>query len=150
MTLAEARKTLEQHKAWMQSSVDDPEPERPENEKVYEALDIAIGVLPKETKTRAPAHAWIKRLGDEFKGRYGLDPFNRSRSEENVAARQCVFLFLREEGYTCLEIGKATGYDHSTISFGCKQARDGLDIRDDVICQAWRRLLSILDKNLDY
>lgn len=74
MTLTEARKILEQYLTWMRSDVDEPEPYKPTNEAVYEAMKQAISVLPK---------AEVEGLSFEVKGDF-KELFNELMAGDGV------------------------------------------------------------------
>ena len=79
---------------------------------------------------------------------HGLDPFkDKSRKMMAVAMRQCVFLMLRREGYTQRELGDASGYDHSTVSWGEAHARDLVNIGDDLYTPVWNQI-NMIDEGI--
>lgn len=80
--------------------------------------------------------------------RHGLDPFaDKSRRMMSVAMRQCVFLMLRREGYTQKELGDATGYDHSTVSWGEAHARTLINIGDTMYNMVWSQI-NMIDEGM--
>ena len=151
MTLTEARKILEQHLAWCRSSVDDPEPPRPDSNDLYKAIEVAISALPKDfalptVSARPTARERIafirKRLLDEL----GFDPFaSRDRHRPMVYWRQCVMLLMLREGYRCGEVGRSCGYDHSTAVFARRQISGYLASGDKAITAIWVRLGKIVN-----
>ena len=79
---------------------------------------------------------------------HGLDPFkDKSRKMVAVAMRQCVFLMLRREGYTQRELGDATGYDHSTVSWGEAHARTLINIGDSMYKMVWNKI-NMIDEGM--
>lgn len=132
MTLTEARKILGDY--------------HPHEKKVREALKTAIAVLPKDE----PKPACDERLQyyiSLIQDNKGFNPFqNRSRNVNAVAWRRTVFLRLRQENYTLHEIGRATGYDHSTIISACKSLEDYLTIGDPTTTRIWKQFLTITNQ----
>ena len=75
------------------------------------------------------------RIRDAVKG---YDPFRvRTRNAKAVAWRQCVYLLLKNEGYTLHAIADASGYNHATIAWGIKHAKDLVDIGDSEYKRIW-------------
>ena len=78
------------------------------------------------------------RIRDAVKG---YDPFRvRTRNAKAVAWRQCVYLLLKNEGYTLHAIADASGYNHATIAWGIKHAKDLVDIGDSEYKRIWNEL----------
>ena len=108
---------------------------------------VAISFYPPEPERRMPVADRVAIVRDRL-GSRGLDPFrDRRRTEMLVATRQCVFLMLRLEGYTQKEIGKATGYDHSTISCGSSHARSLVNLGDSLYRDVWNKV-NMIDEGM--
>ena len=148
MTLTEARRILERYNAWRR--YDGPleqTPTQPEPKEIGEAIDLAISVLPEDSprKTASQRLAEIRQGIRETLN--GFDPFfKRSRVKETVIWRQAVFQQMRIEGYMLSEIARASGYDHATVLFGCRQTEDGLDVGDYETKTIWNRLSEIISR----
>ena len=145
MTLAEARKTLEEQLTWMRSSYDEPEPQRPDSDTLYEAMEIAISTLPKE-KGRVTAEQRLTQIEDAIIKEEGFNPFaSKSRNCNIVSWRQCIFLVMERDGYTYSQIGKAAGFDHTTIIWGAKKMEGYIQSGDRLAVDTWKRLNEILN-----
>lgn len=108
---------------------------------------VAISFCPPEPERRMPAADRVAIVRDRL-GSRGLDPFkDRRRTEMLVAMRHCVFLMLRREGYTQRELGDATGYDHSTVSWGEAHARDLVNIGDSLYTEVWNKI-NMIDEGM--
>ncbi len=138
MTLTEARRTFEKFK------------DKKLDKELKEAIRTAITVLP-EDYPRKTASQRLAEIREGIRETFdGFDPFaKRSRVREDVIWRQAVFYQLRNEGYTFPEVARASGYNHSTVLFGCTQTRDGLDIKDYETKIVWRRLNEIANGSTD-
>ena len=144
MTLTEARKVLEEYLAWMQSGVDEPEPNKPTNEAVYEAMKQAISVLPKAS-TRPTAEERLEAISKSIESAKGFNPFNdRSRSPSVVCWRHAICAILVSEGYRIVEIARATKYNHATIWWGVRRFKDYLDYGDKPSIAVWEDIQNII------
>lgn len=150
MTLSEARKILVRYNAWRR--YDGPleqTPTQPEPKEIGEAIDLAISVLPEDSprKTASQRLAEIRQgIREAFDG---FDPFlKRTRVREDAIWRQAVYWQMKLEGYSLSEIARASGYNHTTVLFGCRQTADGLDTGEPETKVVWRRLTEIA-KNTD-
>ena len=135
MTLHEARHTLEAAnprdaairqaiKVVLTALPDDPEPYRPE---VLKRADGILAAIARE--------------------RNGFNPFQeRTRLRKITVWRYAVWHQLRLEGYSCTQIGRATGYDHSTVYWGDRRITDWLSVHDFETMRVWRTLQEIIDK----
>lgn len=99
-------------------------------------------VAPPQEDTRPSASERLDllraRIRDAVKG---YDPFRiRTRNAKAVAWRQCVYLLLKNEGYTLHAIADASGYNHATIAWGIKHAKDLVDIGDSEYKRIWSEL----------
>lgn len=138
MTLQEAKHILETAsprdivireaiKVILTALPDDPEPYRPQAQKRAEEILAAIA-----------------------KEMDGLNPFKeRTRLRKITVWRYAVWHQLRLEGYSCTQIGRATGYDHSTIYWGDRRITDWLSIHDYETMQVWRIVQDILKADAD-
>lgn len=133
MTLTEARETLEKHR------------ETPIPDDLRDALDTVIPLLPK-ARLREPASSRLNTIRNRMASATGHDPFaSKSRDRNDVIARQCVWYRMKQmEGYNPSDIGRASGYNHSTVLFGVEQVQAGFDVRDKDIKNAWETLLEAL------
>ena len=127
MTLTEARKILERNHNLFHGELG-------------EAIDAAISVLPYEMRERPTVKKRLAEMLYSFTKAEIPDPFNRKRFGDIVIYRQCIFYALRKEGYTYDEIGKATGYDHSTVFWGKRRISNGLDVRDRQTVKVWNEV----------
>lgn len=145
MTLTEARKVLERYNNWRK--YDGPleqSPTQPEPKEIGEAIDVAIEILPKES-TRPSAEERLLEIRMAIKGLIDYDPFlERRRYRTGVTWRNCAYLQMRKEGYTFEEIGKASGYDHSTIFAGCAKLHQYLEIGDAITRSVYDKFASII------
>lgn len=134
MTLTEARKILEKFQGGYDTDPD----------AVHEAIALVITVLPK-SKGRPTARERLDHIrGVITDAKDGFDPFaKRTRERECVTWRNCVYLLLRKEGYSFSEIGKAAGYDHSTVLAGCAALRGFLDTKDTLTADVWNEFIRL-------
>ena len=135
MTLTEARRVFERYG------------DAPFEPDLKEAIMVAMTVLPEDypRKTASQRLAEIRQGIRETLN--GFDPFfKRSRVKETVIWRQAVFQQMRIEGYMLSEIARASGYDHATVLFGCRQTVDGLDVGDYETKTIWNRLSEIISR----
>lgn len=145
MTLTEARKILEQHLTWLRSCVDDTEPPRPSSDDLYEAIEVAISALPRDS-ARPTAGERLKAIRRIILETEGFDPFEtRSRDPNLVCWRQCVWLLLAREGYRSVEIARASAYDHSTMWWSIRRLQGYLDCGDKAAIATWEELNRILN-----
>ena len=80
-----------------------------------------------------------------MKSALGEDPFGtRRRDRVTVCRRQCVWRFLVREGYHSVEIGKVTGYDHSTIWWGVSRLDGYIEAGDWLSVSEWNELKEIM------
>lgn len=111
--------------------------------KVREALELLISVLPAEP-TRESALERAKELRTMIKDAKGFDPFAvKFKDRELVVWRNCVFYQLRKEGYTFGEIGRATGYNHSSIIHAYQTLGGYLEMGDRIATDIWKEYLGI-------
>ena len=144
MKLTDARKTLEEHLAWMQSTYDEPEPPRPDQETLYEAMETAISVLPRQSG-RQTVNERFDYICKAIESANGRTPFGtRSRDKEIVCWRQCVWRLLKQEGYPNLAIARATGWDHATVWWGLDRLTSYLQGGDPLATATWEELNRIL------
>lgn len=104
--------------------------------------DAVEGEVAPQEDTRPSASERLDllraRIRDAVKG---YDPFRvRTRNAKAVAWRQCVYLLLKNEGYTLHAIADASGYNHATIAWGIKHAKDLVDIGDSEYKRIWNEL----------
>lgn len=145
MTLTEARKILEQHLIWLRSCVDDPEPPRPASDDLYEAIEVAISVLPRDS-ARPTAKERLNAIRRIILDVEGFDPFEtRSRDPRLVCWRQCVWLLMANEGYRSVEMAKASAYDHATMWWGVRRLRGYLSCGDRAAIATWEELNRIIN-----
>ena len=135
MTLHEARHTLEAAnprdaairqaiKVVLTALPDDPEPYRPQAQKRADAILAAIA-----------------RQKD------GFNPFKeRTREQKYTLWRYAVWHQMRLEGYSFTQIGRATGYDHSTAYWGERRFTDWLSVHDYETTKTWKELREIIEK----
>lgn len=132
MTLTDARKILERFK--------------PDSQLVKEAIDLALSQLP---VPESPPE--IDKRFNELKiaikvAKDGYDPFeDRSRDVTNVTWRGCVFYQMRNEGYSYSQIGKISGYNHSTIIWSYNHFRQYLEINDHNTIKIWNEFLKYIN-----
>ena len=108
---------------------------------------IAVTFETEDPATRPTAAERVAKVRADLE-RHGLDPFkDKSRRMKTVAMRHCVFLMLRREGYTQRELGDATGYDHSTVSWGEAHARDLVNICDSLYTEVWNKI-NMIDEGM--
>lgn len=108
---------------------------------------IAVTFETEDPTTRPTAEERVAKVRADL-DRHGLDPFkDKSRRMKTVAMRHCVFLMLRREGYTQKELGDATGYDHSTVSWGEANARALVNLGDSLYTQMWNKI-NMIDEGI--
>ena len=68
------------------------------------------------------------------------------RSMINTDIRMMVAKRMREEGYTCRDIGEAAGRDHSTVSYWVNSINDILSVpvANAGFMRRWRRFLELV------
>lgn len=124
MNLTEARKIFEGRRPKA-----DPE--------LRSAMDAVIPILP-SGGTRPPVGERLRQIRGLIHEARGFDPFgSRGRDWDSVTWRQCVWITLREEGYGPSEIGKASGYSHSTVYLGLSRLRALLACGDMLSVAIW-------------
>lgn len=108
---------------------------------------VLVTFETEDPATRPTAEERVAKVRADLE-RHGLDPFaDKSRRMMAVAMRHCVFLMLRREGYTQRELGDATGYDHSTVSWGESQARDLISMGDSLYTRVWNKV-NMIDEGM--
>lgn len=114
MKLAEARRRFELYK------LNDLK-----REELEDMIDAAITVLHPSAKERLDEIRGIIRAAK------GIDPFaTRSRGQDTVCWRQCVWRRMRDEGYTLMEVGDASGCSHATVYTGVNRFNGYLSMND--------------------
>mgnify|MGYP002518429448 CR=1 FL=1 len=136
MTLQEARHVLESAK--------------PRDAVLRQAIRVALTALPDDPETYRPAV--VRRYEDMLErlaaAMDGFNPFKERTRLRNVTVwRYAIYHQLRLEGYSCTQIGRATGYDHSTVWWGDARITDWLDVRDYDTVKVWRDFLKIVVNN---
>ena len=63
----------------------------------------------------------------------GVDITDKSRKRGVTTARFVAFHWLRENGYTCVEVADMFGMHHSTVSYGVQEVDDFLSIGDKTV-----------------
>lgn len=132
MTLTEARRVFERYG------------DAPLDDDLKEAIMVAMTVLP-EDSPRKTASQRLSEIRQGIRETFdGFDPFaKRTRIREDAIWRQAVYRQMNMEGYSLSEIARASGYNHATVLFGCRQTANGLDIGDYETKVVWRRLIEI-------
>lgn len=101
---------------------------------------VRVTLETEEPETRPTAGERFRQVRSRLMAR-GCDPFgSRSRDIRKVAMRQCVFLLLRQEGYTYHAIARAALYDHSTVVWGRNNALDLINLGDPLYQRTWNDL----------
>lgn len=136
MTLQEARHVLESAK--------------PRDAVLRQAIRVALTALPDDPETYRPAV--VRRYEDMLErlaaAMDGFNPFKERTRLRNVTVwRYAIYHQLRLEGYSCTQIGRATGYDHSTVWWGDARITDWLEVRDYDTVKVWRDFLKIVGNN---
>lgn len=120
MTLTEARRKFEIYKL-----------SELKREELVDMIDAAITVL----------HPSVKERLDEIIGMIDDDPFNGRKYRKYAVWRQCVIYKLSVEGYTNIEIARATGLNHATISCSIRNIKEGIRYMDKLTIKVWCELL---------
>ena len=137
MTLHEARHALEAA--------------NPRDVAIREAIKVVLDYLPSDPEPYRPqaqkrAEAILAAIATEMDG---FNPFKeRSRLQRFTMWRYAIWHQLRLEGYSCVQIGRATGYDHSTAFWGDRRFADWLEIHDYAATKTWNALQGIINKPL--
>ena len=119
---------------------------------IREAIKVILTALPDDSEPYRPqaqkrAEEILAAIAKEMDG---LNPFKeRTRLRKITVWRYAVWHQLRLEGYSCTQIGRATGYDHSTIYWGDRRITDWLSIHDYETMQVWRIVQDILKADAD-
>ena len=71
----------------------------------------------------------------------GVDITDKSRKRDVTTARFVAFHWLRENGYTCVEVGDMFGVHHSTVSYGVRVIEDFLSIGDKMVKEVYDKLM---------
>jgi len=152
MTTIEARKILKRFQEWRR--YDGPleqTPTQPEPKEIGEAIDVAIANLPEDPEPYRPqvqkrVEYILACLSSQLDG---FNPFcERRRVQKYTLWRYAVWHKLRMEGYSCVMIGRATGYDHSTVFWGNRRFCDWLEVGDYTVIKVWKELEDILTEGL--
>lgn len=135
MTLHEARHILEAA--------------TPRDAAIRQAIKVVLTALPNDPEPYRPEV--LKRadgiLAAIARERNGFNPFReRTRLRKITVWRYAVWHQLRLEGYSCTQIGRATGYDHSTVYWGDRRITDWLSVHDFDTMRVWRTLQEIIEK----
>lgn len=135
MTLHEARHTLEVA--------------NPRDAAIRQAIKVVLTALPNDPEPYRPEV--LKRadgiLAAIARERNGFNPFReRTRLRKITVWRYAVWHQLRLEGYSCTQIGRATGYDHSTVYWGDRRITDWLSVHDFETMRVWRTIQEIIEK----
>lgn len=72
----------------------------------------------------------------------GVDITDKSRKRGVTTARFVAFHWLREIGYTCMEVADMFGMHHSTVSYGVMEVDDFLSIGDKTVVEMCNKLRS--------
>ena len=72
----------------------------------------------------------------------GVDITDKSRKRDVTTARFVAFHWLREMGYTCMEVAEMFGMHHSTVSYGVQEVDDFLSIGDKTVMDMCDKLPS--------
>lgn len=78
----------------------------------------------------------IKRLSDAL----GCDITQRTRKGDVPTARFVAWRWLYKRGLTVVQIGALFGMNHSTVSYGLKQADMYLTTGDQLVVGLWNRI----------
>ena len=70
----------------------------------------------------------------------GVDITDKSRKRGVTTARFVAFHWLREMGYTCVEVAEMFGMHHSTVSYGVMEVDDFLSIGDKTVMEMCDKL----------
>lgn len=135
MTLTEARKTLERYRS--RAELDG---------ELKEAIDVVMPMLPNRTR-RPSAIARVRDIRERIQEAEGIDPFMaKSRDRDMVCWRQCVWRQMRGEGYTLMEIGKASGYNHATVLMGIRCLSEYIETGDRIAADISRRFAELMSE----
>lgn len=81
-----------------------------------------------------------KEVIEMLSSKLGVDITDKSRKRGVTTARFVAFHWLREHGYTCMEVAEMFGMHHSTVSYGVMGVDDFLSIGDKTVVEMCNRL----------
>lgn len=140
MTLPQARTILECYLTQLENC----EPSLHTPDGLAEAIRMAVATLPRPVSVKTAAER-LAEIRETIESREGIDPFRgRSRDARVAALRHCVFRLMMVEGYTSVEIGKASGYDHATVLWGNWRVRGARLNTDPLAAETWGEIVSIV------
>lgn len=122
----------------------------PRDAVLRKAIRVMLEAVPEDPEPYRPAldrrvEAILAALADKMDG---FNPFReRTRLQRFTMWRYAIWHHLRLEGYSCTQIGRATGYDHSTVWWGDRRLTDWLEVRDYEAVKMWRDFLGIIGVN---
>lgn len=134
MTLHEARHTLEVA--------------NPRDAAIRQAIRVVLANLPEDPEPYRPAvNKRVTCILSQLEHALDFNPFKeRTRLKKFTGWRYAVWHQLRMEGYSCTQIGRATGYDHSTVFWGDRRFCDWLEIHDYDTVNLWRQFNEIINQ----
>jgi chromosomal replication initiation ATPase DnaA len=86
-------------------------------------------------------NAEAKEVIEILSRKLGVDITDKSRKRDVTTARFVAFHWLRENGYTCVEVGDMFGVHHSTVSYGVRVIEDFLSIGDKMVKEVYDKLM---------
>ena len=134
MTLHEARHTLEVA--------------NPRDAAIRQAIRVVLANLPEDPEPYRPAvNKRVVCILSQLEHALDFNPFKeRTRLKKFTGWRYAVWHQLRMEGYSCTQIGRAKGYDHSTVFWGDRRFCDWLEIHDYDTVKLWRQFNEIINQ----
>ena len=122
----------------------------PRDAVLRKAIKVMLEAVPEDPEPYRPAldrrvEAILSALADKMDG---FNPFReRTRLQRFTMWRYAIWHRLRLEGYSCTQIGRATGYDHSTVSWGVANARALVNLGDNLYTEVWNKV-NMIDEGI--
>jgi chromosomal replication initiation ATPase DnaA len=97
-----------------------------------------MGIMKTENKCISSE---AKDVIEMLSRKLGVNITSKSRKRDVTTARFVAFHWLRENGYTCVEVGEMFGVHHSTVSYGVRVIEDFLSIGDKMVKEVYDKLI---------
>lgn len=73
-----------------------------------------------------------------------------SRTRNNVIYRHIILYMLRQLGYTYIDIGKTTGYNHSSVIYACNNVRGSIEHHyDQQVLDTYKKFSTLIKLDKD-
>lgn len=100
-----------------------------------------------------------KKLVDYVCDYVGINPdslFTKSRKREIMLAKHvCMYVFKKKFGHSYEDVGKlfpraGKPMDHTSVMHACKTIQDGLDVKEELVCDPVNVAMNYVDTHFSY